>query len=50
MFIRTEIKLKMNKSEPNIPCSQETLNLKNSSKKTKIKQIFLILNSTLHEL
>ena len=40
----------MNKSEPNIQCSHETLNLDNSSKKTKFKKIFLISNSTLDEL
>ena len=34
MLIRTKITLKVNKSEePSIPCSRETLNLDNSSKK-----------------
>ena len=40
----------MNKSEPNIQCSHETLNLDNSSKKNEIQKIFLISNSTLDEL
>ena len=32
MLNRTKITLKMNKSEPNIPCSLKTLNVDNSSK------------------
>ena len=40
----------MNKREPNIQCSHESLNLDNSSKKTEFKKIFLISNSTLDEL
>ena len=50
MLIRTKITLKVNKSEPNIPCSHETLGPDNSSKKTKFKKIFLFSNSTLDEL
>ena len=50
MLIRTKITVKVNKSEPYIQCSHENLNLDNSSKKTKLKKIFLILNSTLDEL
>ena len=38
MLFRTKIKLKVNKSEPNIQCSHETLNLNNSLKKTKFKK------------
>ena len=38
MLIRTKITLKVNKSELNIPCSHETLNLDNSSKKAKLKK------------
>ena len=49
MLIRTKITLKVNKIEPHIPCSYETLNLDNSSKK-RIKKILLIPNSTLGEL
>ena len=37
MLIRTTITLKVNKSEPNIPCSHETLNLDNSSKKNELQ-------------
>ena len=32
MLIRTKITLKVNKSEPNIPCSHESLSLGKSSK------------------
>ena len=46
----TKIAVKVNKSEPNIPCSHEILNLNNSSKKTKFKKLFSISNSTLDEL
>ena len=49
MLIRTKIKLKVNKSEPIIPCSHENLNLGNSSKTNVIQKIFLILNCTLVE-
>ena len=49
MLIRTKITVKVNKSEPNIPCSHKTSILDNSSKKMKFKKIFLILNSTLDE-
>ena len=50
MLFRTKITLKVNKSEPNIQCSHETLNLNNSLKKTKFKKIFIFLSSTLDEL
>ena len=40
MFIRTKITIRVNKSEPNIPCSHETLNLDNSSKKNILKNLF----------
>ena len=49
MLIRTKITVKVKKSESNIRCSHETLNLDNTSK-TKIKKIFQILNSTPEEL
>ena len=39
MLIRTKITLKV-KIEPQIPCSHETLNLDNSSKKPIAKKIF----------
>ena len=45
MLIRAKITLKVNKSEPNITCSLETLNLENSTKMKEIKKIFLISNS-----
>ena len=48
MLIQTKITLKVNKSKRNIPCSHETLNLDNSSKKTYLKKIFL--SSTLDEI
>ena len=35
MLSRTRITVKVNKSEPNIPCSHETLTLDNSSKKNR---------------
>ena len=35
---------------PNFLCPHKTLNLDNSSEKTKFKKIFLIANSTLDEL
>ena len=38
------------KSEQNITCSHNTLILDNSPKNTKLKKIFLILNSTLDDL
>ena len=38
MLIRKKITLKVNKSEPNIRCSRETLNLDNSSKKREIQK------------
>ena len=50
MLIRTKITVKVIKSEPNIPCSHETLNPDNSSKKSKLKKIFLIPYSTLEGL
>ena len=50
MLIRTKITLEVNKIEPRIPCSHETLNLDKSSKKNKLKKILLIPNSTLGEL
>ena len=51
MLFRTKFTLKVNKSEPKIPCSHETFNLDNSSKKNEIqKKMFLISNSTLDEL
>ena len=41
MLIQTKITIKVNKSEPNIPFSHETLTLDNSSKKkTKFKKNF----------
>ena len=49
-LIPIKITVKVNKSEPNIPCSHETLNLDNSSKKTKSKKNSLISNSMLDEL
>ena len=42
--------VKVNKSEANIPCSHEILNLDNSLKKAELMKIFLISNSTLDEL
>ena len=51
ILIRTKNTLKVNKSEPNIRCSHETLNLNNSSKKKgNSKKSFNISNSTLDEL
>ena len=38
MLIRTKVTVKVNKSEPNIPCSYEFLNLDNSSKKNEIQK------------
>ena len=38
MLIRTKITVKVIKSEPNIPCSHETLNPDNSSKKSKLRK------------
>ena len=40
MLIRTKITVKVNKSAPNIPCSHQTLNLDNSSKKRNSKKSF----------
>ena len=42
--------LKSEQNHANIACWHKTLNLYNSSKITKFKKIFLILNSTLDEL
>ena len=50
MLILTKITVKVNKSEPNIPCSHKPSILDNSSKKKEIQKIFLILNFTLDEL
>ena len=50
MLIRTKITVKVNKIEPNIPCSHKNSILDNSSKKNKIQKIFSNLNSTLDEL
>ena len=49
MLIRTKNTLKVSKSEPNIPCSHETVNHDNSLKKTKFKQTISNSNSTLDE-
>ena len=38
MLIRTKITLKVNNSEAHIPCSHETLNLDNSSKKDEFQK------------
>ena len=38
MFTRTKITVKVIKSEPNILCSHETLDLNNSSKKLKFQK------------
>ena len=41
MLIRTKITVRVNKSEPNISCSHETLDLDNSLKKKEIpKNLF----------
>ena len=40
MRLRTKITLKVNKIEPNIPRSHETLNLDNFSKKRNSKNLF----------
>ena len=40
IIIRIKISLKVNKSDPNIPSAHVTLNLDNSSKKSKFKSLF----------